>query len=69
MKIFPFNLAPFKFRDLDPAETGDYPHPPTETQIEWTPQDGDPAGDEPLVLPEVENPYVPDSALTDEVPS
>jgi hypothetical protein len=70
MKIFPFNLPkPFSFNDLDPAETGSYPHPPTEEQIEWMPEDGYPAGDEPLALPEGENPFVSDSELTDEVPS
>lgn len=63
MKIFPFNLRRmFPFAALNPAATGSYPHPPSENEIEWTPQDGDPAGDEPLVLPEGENPF-------DEVPS
>ncbi len=53
---------------MDPTETGSYPHPPTEKQIEWTPDDGYPSDDEPLVLAEGENLYDP-AELTDEVPS
>ncbi len=69
MKLFPFNFSTFTFSDLDPIETGSYPHPPTERQIEWMPEDGYPVGDEPLLLPLGENPFIPDWALTDEVPS
>lgn len=57
MKIFPFTLRKVTDSDLDPTATGSYPEPLTEAQIAWTPEDGVPAGDEPLVLPESENPY------------
>ena len=49
MRLFPFNL-------LNPIATGDYPSPHTEEQLQWTPEDGMPMGDEPLMVAEEELP-------------
>ena len=61
--MFPFNLSRYSFTDLDPTETGSYPEPMTDQQVQWTPEDGYPLGDEPLTLPEGENPLLEESLL------